>query len=272
MKVTAIIISYNEENIENSLKSIVKQTFPPEEVIIIDDGSNEEIKESKLEVPIPIRIIRNERNMGRGFCRNIGIIQCKSEYALFCDASNSLCYDFTEKALISFNDKKVAAVFGKITNNATYSDVYSRWRERHLFLETYPQSKESYKVYSLSTYSVLLRKSCIVTSGNFDKNLREYEDFELGKRILEKNYNILFDPKIYCYSNRKDNFFTLASRVNRWYSAENSDDRIIGMIQIIKTSFMIWFKKDIAVKDYLSALISILLPSAIIYYNLNNDY
>ena len=49
MKVTAIIISYNEENIENSLKSIVKQTFPPEEVIIIDDGSNEEIKESKLE-------------------------------------------------------------------------------------------------------------------------------------------------------------------------------------------------------------------------------
>ena len=272
MKVTAIIICYNEENIENSLKSICQQTFRPEEVIIIDDGSNDEIKVLNLEVPIPIRIIRNERNMGRGFCRNIGIIQCKSEYALFCDASNSLCNDFTEKALVSFNDKKVAAVFGSITGRNDHTDVCSRWRERNLFLQTYPDAKEPYEVFSLSTYSVMLRKSHILSIGNFKKDLRKFEDHDLGVRIIKNNYSIFFNPSLYCISNKRDNFLKLAIRIDRWYSPSNVGFNFKAFVDLQKTAFTIWAKRDINSRDYGGVLLSLCLPFIILFQNLINDY
>ena len=269
-KVSAIILYFNDINIFEAIDSIKNQTIIPEEVIIIDDHSDMPIDENCLDPNF--RVIKNSRNMGRGYSRNLGIKMSKGQFVVFCDSSNSLCEDFIETSLINFKNKKISAVFGKIKGKEHQTDICSRWRERNLFLETYPQAKEPYEVFSLSTYSVMMRKSHVLKIGNFDSKLKQFEDHKLGTKLMEKGNQIFFDPNIFCTSNRNDNLFQLAKRVNRWYSPSNESFDVKSFINLIKTSLFIWIKRDLQSNDYNGVFVSLIIPFLIISQNAINDF
>ena len=268
--ISAVVLYFNDLNIWEALKSIDNQTIKPREIIIIDDCSNISLDE-KLVNP-NCRIIRNNRNMGRGYSRNLGIKECKSEFLVFCDSSNSLCENFIEKALNSFTNKKISAIFGRIIGNEDHTDICSKWREKNLFLETFPGSKLPYEVKSLSTYSVMVRKTHILSVGNFDPKLRRFEDHELGERILKQGYKILFDPLLHCISNKRDNLFQLATRVDRWYSPSSEGLNLKSFNDLLKTALSIWARRDIQSKELSGVMISLSLPFIILFQNLINDH
>ena len=268
--VSAVVLYFNDVKIVETIRSIENQTIKPKEIIIIDDYSDIPINE-KLVNP-NCRIIRNNRNMGRGYSRNLGIKECKSEFVVFCDSSNSLCENFIEKALNSFTNKKISAIFGRIIGNEDHTDICSKWREKNLFLETFPGSKLPYEVKSLSTYSVMVRKTHILSVGNFDPKLRRFEDHELGERILKQGYKILFDPLLHCISNKRDNLFQLATRVDRWYSPSSEGLNLKSFNDLLKTALSIWARRDIQSKELSGVMISLSLPFIILFQNLINDH
>ena len=268
--VSAVVLYFNDLKISDSIMSLENQTIKPKEIIIIDDCSTKSINE-KLVSP-NCRIIRNNRNMGRGYSRNLGIKECKSEFVVFCDSSNSLCENFIEKALNSFTNKKLSAIFGRIIGNLDHTDICSKWRERNLFLETFPGSKLPYQVKSLSTYSVMLRKSHILSIGNFAQNLRRFEDHDLGERILKQGYKILFDPSLHCISNKQDNIFQLATRVDRWYSPSSEGLNMKSFKNLLKTALSIWARRDIKSRELFGIVVSLSLPFIILFQNLINDH
>ena len=268
--VSAVVLYFNDLNILEALKSIDNQTIKLKEIIIIDDCSNISLDEKLLNSRC--KIIRNSRNMGRGYSRNLGIKECKSEFVVFCDSSNSLCENFIEKALNSFTNKKISAIFGRIIGNEDHTDICSKWREKNLFLETFPGSKLPYEVKSLSTYSVMVRKTHILSVGNFDPKLRRFEDHELGERILKQGYKILFDPLLHCISNKRDNLFQLAIRVDRWYSPSSEGLNLKSFNDLLKTALSIWARRDIQSKELSGVMISLSLPFIILFQNLINDH
>ena len=268
--VSAVVLYFNDVEIVETIRSIENQTIKPKEIILIDDCSTKSINE-KLVNP-NCRIIRNNRNMGRGYSRNLGIKECKSEFVVFCDSSNSLCENFIEKALNSFTNKKISAIFGRIIGNEDHTDICSKWREKNLFLETFPGSKLPYEVKSLSTYSVMVRKKHILSVGNFDPKLRRFEDHELGERILKQGYKILFDPLLHCISNKRDNLFQLAIRVDRWYSPSSEGLNLKSFNNLLKTALSIWARRDIQSKELSGVMISLSLPFIILFQNLINDH
>ena len=263
---------YNDVQLRETLISIKEQTKKPEQILIIDDNSNLPIDSIPSEIEDKVEIIRNTENRGRGYSRNLGVIKSVNEFIVFCDSTNSLCSDFIEKALITFSNEKTTAVFGSITGRNDHTDVCSRWRERNLFLQTYPDAKEPYEVFSLSTYSVMLRKSHILSIGNFKKDLRKFEDHDLGVRIIKNNYSIFFNPSLCCISNKRDNFLELAIRIDRWYSPSNVGFNFKAFVDLQKTAFTIWTKRDINSRDYGGVLLSLCLPFIILFQNLINDY
>jgi GT2 family glycosyltransferase len=267
---SAIVLYFNDVYISETIDSIKKQTLAPKEIIIIDDYSDIPLDKNCLDRNC--RIIRNNRNMGRGYSRNLGIKECKSEFVVFCDSSNSLCENFIENALNSFTDKKISAIFGRIIGNVDHTDICSKWRERNLFLETFPEVKKPYEVKSLSTYSVMLRKSHILSVGNFAQNLKQFEDHDLGERILKQGYKILFDPLVHCISNKRDNLFQLATRVDRWYSPSSEGLNLKSFNNLLKTALSIWAKRDIQSRELSGVMISLSLPFIILFQNLINDH
>ena len=163
--ITGIVLSYNsEKTLANCLLALKKQTLELKEIIVIDDGSTD--KSAEIAIELGARVISNSSNQGRGYSRNLGIKESKSEYILFCDSSNIIPSDFASNALSHFKNVKVSAVFGKILNDSKIQSICNRWRARHLFREHLVYRTEVHDVDCLITYALMLKKSAVLTAGN----------------------------------------------------------------------------------------------------------
>ena len=94
MKISVICPTYNSENfVEKTLKSVINQTYLPQEIILIDDGSSDNtiqiLEEFKKEYQnmFQIQIIKSKHN-GPGKARNIGIENANNEWLAFLDSDD----------------------------------------------------------------------------------------------------------------------------------------------------------------------------------------
>jgi len=241
------------------IASLQKQTLPLDEILIIDDGSID--NSAKLARDLRCRVIRFEENLGRGHSRNVGISECKTDFALFCDSTNILPPNFSALAIKHFNRTEISAVFGRIVNHPELNDVFSRWRGRHLFREHLEHRNDVHEVRCLISYAVLARKEAVLSSGNFDRSLRKCEDQDMGEKLIGSGYKILSDPSLLAYSVRKESMTSLAIRFNRWFSFHQQDFRCLeAFLKTLRSSIMIFLRSDFRKKDFHSMMISILLP------------
>ena len=88
--VSVFIPVYNAEKyIAESLESILNQTYQNLEIILVDDGSTDrsvEIIESYQDERI--KLIRNEKNMGIPFTRNVGLENASGKYMAIMDSDD----------------------------------------------------------------------------------------------------------------------------------------------------------------------------------------
>lgn len=100
MTITLIVPIFNvEKYIEECLNSIVNQTVPFDEVILVDDGSMDNsyriCKEYSNKFPNIFLI--HQKNQGQGKARNIGIGLASSDYIMFCDSDDYFNTQVCEK-------------------------------------------------------------------------------------------------------------------------------------------------------------------------------
>ncbi|MEZ5045575.1 MAG: glycosyltransferase family 2 protein [Chitinophagaceae bacterium] len=94
---SVIIPLYNKAKfIEIALISLLSQELLPDEIIIVEDCSNDNSYEvannfiERSELKHLFRLVRNRENSGPGITRNYGIQQAKSDYLIFLDADDRL--------------------------------------------------------------------------------------------------------------------------------------------------------------------------------------
>ena len=91
-KVSVIMPTYNRENfISNAIKSIIKQKYNNIEIIIVDDGSNDNsqtVVNRLKEQYSNILYYHNERAKGPSGARNTGIIKSCGDYLSFLDSDD----------------------------------------------------------------------------------------------------------------------------------------------------------------------------------------
>ena len=86
--ITVSIPVYNcEKYIERSINSVLQQTYPNIEILLVDDKGNDSsshiIKEIQSKHKDKVRIVEHESNQGLSIVRNTGIDQAKGEYLFF---------------------------------------------------------------------------------------------------------------------------------------------------------------------------------------------
>lgn len=100
-----IPVKNEEETIEVTLNSILKQSKKPDEVIIVDGGSNDKTKDIVRRYPFTL-IERQNHTAGMG--RNVGISVAKGDYIAFTDAGIELDVDW----LRNLSSKTTDVVYG----------------------------------------------------------------------------------------------------------------------------------------------------------------
>jgi len=88
INVSVIVPTYNRADlIPLTLQTIVNQSHPPKEIIVVDDGSTDNTEQVVRAFGSGVRYIRIE-NSGECRARNVGVSASKSEHVAFCDSDD----------------------------------------------------------------------------------------------------------------------------------------------------------------------------------------
>lgn len=116
MKISLVIPVYNEEKyIKNCLQAIVNQIQKPDEVIIVNNNS----QDNTLKIiagflkKLPLKII-NEKNKGTVFARNKGFNLASGEIIVRTDADTKHKSDWLYQIKKNFSEKKIDALTGPV--------------------------------------------------------------------------------------------------------------------------------------------------------------
>lgn len=120
MRVTAIVPNYNHARyLRQRLDSIVAQTYPHVDIIVLDDASTDESREliaSYVErFPQRMRAVFNERNSGNVFLQwQKGHALATGDLIWICESDDFCEPTFLERIVLSFRDQSVMLAFGRI--------------------------------------------------------------------------------------------------------------------------------------------------------------
>ncbi len=193
-----IIPLFNKENfIENTLESVLKQSFSDFEVLIINDGSTDTSEEKALAFKDERIKYYLKKNGGVSSARNFGIEKAQSEYITFIDADDFWYPNFLEEmnnAIGRFPELKVfSAAIEVETSKKVIPSSYSIIKTGDFEIVNYFQASSKESV--IWTSCAVFHKSIFEITGVFDPKIQISEDTDLWIRI-GIHYPILFSWKI----------------------------------------------------------------------------
>ena len=177
--ISLLILNYNRsEFLDRSIRSCIEQITLNKsiEIIVVDDGSTDGslgiLKNFKK-----IKIIRNKKNMGIGYCSNLAVKKCLGKYFMRVDSDDYLS-KFSCQIMSDYLDfnKNFAYV---------YADHF-RVNEKG-FKEELVRLNNKKKLY-LHGAGVMFRTNIVKKVGNYNSKFKEAEDHDLIKRIDKKKY------------------------------------------------------------------------------------
>jgi glycosyltransferase involved in cell wall biosynthesis len=88
MTISVVIAAYNaEDTLAESLASVLGQTLPPDEIIVVDDGSTDRTAQVAAATSNSIRVIR-QNNRGAAAATNVGVKSATGDLLGFIDADD----------------------------------------------------------------------------------------------------------------------------------------------------------------------------------------
>ena len=99
-KVSVVIPTYNRvPYLGRAIASVLKQSYPVNEIIVIDNGSTDQTLSFIKKNFTRIRVI-TEKKRGVSFARNLGIKNCKYNWIAFLDSDDEWITDKIEKQFV----------------------------------------------------------------------------------------------------------------------------------------------------------------------------
>jgi glycosyltransferase involved in cell wall biosynthesis len=179
VEVTIIIPCFNGSRfIQSTIESAVRQTRPPLEVIVIDDGSTDDSAVIAERFGPPVRVIR-QSNHGESFARNRGVEAATGTHVLFLDADDLLAPRSLEHMAGALDDRPGAlALMGCcwFTSDPEKPEREMLWR----YDRFYPSIIESNLAPCMCW---LAPRDTVARAGGFCETLHWFEDWDLWWRV-----------------------------------------------------------------------------------------
>ena len=219
LNVSLYIPVYNgESTIESVLKSVIKLSPGPDEIIVVNDGSSDKTKNILEKYINQIKIINNSSNMGLGYSRNRGVSESKNEDIASLDADVEVNSNWL-KDLFEIKEKFGSAISGgKLREKYKDRSIYDHWRHVHATQNSFGEKDIENLGKPLAGSNTLLSKSAWKKVGGYDNQYKTNgEDATFCQKLLSSNYKISYSAKAISYHLRTDNLRSLADSSRRGY-------------------------------------------------------
>lgn len=176
--VTVIIPAYNAAGcVGRAIESALAQTAPPQEILVVDDGSRDETAAVASRYPAPVRVIR-KANGGPASARNLGARQARGEWLALLDADDTWRPQKLEKQLRHSADPEVGIIHCVGPDRARDSGPVT-------FDLLWEQNR-------IANSTVLVRRKAFEAVGGLDEDraLIGVEDYNLWLRITAAGWKV----------------------------------------------------------------------------------
>ena len=201
--VSVVIPTYNREaTLCRAIESVLRQTFPPAEILVIDDGSVDKTAEMIRQKFPAVRYVF-QQHAGVSVARNRGILQSRSPFVAFLDSDDEWLPEKLSRqreAILRSNGARICHSdeiwirSGKRVNPKIRHQKFGG----NIYLKCLP-------LCCISPSAVIIHKTVFETAGYFDPELPVCEDYDLWLRVCSR-YPVLYieDPLIKKYGGHKD--------------------------------------------------------------------
>lgn len=182
-KISIIIPTFNRRDyITTALDSVLKQTHKDYEIIIIDDGSNDDTKDVLKPYQNNIRYFY-QGNKGIPTTRNRGIREAGGDYIAFLDSDDYWLPKKLERQMECFSKNPD---YGMVATRCSSIRPDGSLREKNRPGKSGWVLIDLFKANFIRTSSAMIKKECLDTVGVFDESLPECEEYDLWLRIAKK--------------------------------------------------------------------------------------
>lgn len=189
--ISVIIPSYNHGHfLSEAIDSVVAQTYPHHEIIVVDDGSIDRTADVVSLYP-GVRFLR-QRNRGPAAARNRGIQESRGEYVVFLDADDRLLPRHFEISLDAFRSHPEV---GWVCGDFRFFGGTPVWEEGHHC--AMPDAFASLLHFCCigAIHAVMYCRHAVLKSGGFNERLKACEDWEFHLRLSRQ-------ARLYCHHQR----------------------------------------------------------------------
>lgn len=195
MKVSVVIPTYNRATyVVHAIESVFAQRLADLEVIVVDDGSNDNTADVVKKLGTAVTYLRQE-NRGASSARNCGIMACSGEWVAFLDSDDEWVdgYLVQQLDLINRHPVVVASIMNSVEmraqgmrqDNFGVRDLLPLFGPEHEFVST-----DSFSIVIRHHVSILntcvFRRNTLLSTRLFDETLTIAEDLDVIAQMALK--------------------------------------------------------------------------------------
>ena len=251
---SVVIPNYNHAPfLGEVLEAIARQSFPPNEIIVIDDASTDgslEVFEEFARGCKSARLIRNERNLGVCPAVNVGLAAATGDYVRIQPADDLILPGFFEKSMAMLAANPQAAF------SSTLSLVIGRdgsilgpnrtpvISSRPIYVppEAAGRSLERHGFWIVSDASIFKRSS-MLREGGYDRELGALADGYLDVALLIKEGGCFIPERLACWR-KLDGSYALGQSIDAFMAANARLNERLGALSGLPRSFVRRWTRD----------------------------
>ncbi len=186
-EVSVVVPTHNRRQLVlETLEALARQKAPPFEVVVADDGSTDGSFEAVLEkgsqLGLAGKAVRLRRNGGPATARNVALLTTRADLIAFTDSDCLPIPEWIQVGLASFRPG-IGIVQGRTQPPpGSQPSFFSHFIEMDRLDG------------SFSTCNAFYRREAVLDAGGFDPSCRDWEDRDLGWRVLRLGWKAVYAP------------------------------------------------------------------------------
>ena len=218
--VSIIIPCYNEEmTLKNCVESLIRQSYPYFEIIVVNDGSKdntEQVAQELVKLHNKVKFY-SKPNGGKASALNYGIMQALGEIVVCIDADSMFLKDTLRQLVLSFYNPNVIAVGGnvRVANR-------SKFLNKHQAVEYITGLNLQRRTFAyLDCMQVIsgavgaFRKNKLLEVGGYS-NDTIVEDMDITVSLARAGYKVEYNGKAIAYTEAPETIKDFLKQRYRW--------------------------------------------------------
>lgn len=220
-RISVLLPGHNEaDNLPRAIMSMREQTLPPDQIVVVDDGSTDDsvaVANALMQDGL-IDVVRTSHvRGGKSAAANLGLAACTGDIVIIADADTTYDCAAFEYLIAEFDDPKTGAVAGNLGARNANISLATCWQaiQYQISIGLGRQVSDMLGVlFIVSGAFGAFRRQALEQVGGW--SVGPGEDAELTNKIRRAGWRIRFAPEAWSLTDVPETFGQLARQRLRW--------------------------------------------------------